>query len=134
MGAALKEIREKLGQAWLDRLLDEVFPSLRGDLTFASRFLREDSAEDLFMTRRIRAGLRALRDLVEFKEPEGSYISLCRVAVQCLRDFWSGKNTMPERFAIMLSDGSVSEYVNASIKENLSKLILDMGRMRGSLG
>jgi hypothetical protein len=34
----------------------------------------------------------------------------------------------------MLSDGSVSEYVNPSIRENLSKLILDMGLMRGSLG
>jgi phosphoenolpyruvate carboxylase len=134
MGSALKEIGEKLGQAWLDRLLDEVFPSLRGDLIFASRFLRDDLAEDPFMTKRIRAGLGILKDLVEFKEPESSYVSLCRVAVSCLRDFWSGKNTMPERFAIMLSDGSVSEYVNDSIKDNLSKLILDMGRMRGSLG
>lgn len=134
VGAALKEIGEKLGQAWLDRLLDEVFPSLRGDLKFASRFLREDSAEDPFMTKRIRAGLGTLKDLMEFKEPESSYVSLCRVAMSCLRDFWSGKNTMPERFAIMLSDGSVSEYVNDSIKDNLSKLILDMGMMRGSLG
>jgi len=134
MGAALKEIGGKLGQPWLDRLLDEVFPSLRGDLIFASRFLRDDSVEDPFMTKRIRRGLRTLKDFVEFREPEGSYLSLCRVAMQCLRDFLSGKNTMPERFAIMLSDGSVSEYVNNSIKDNLSKLILDMGRMRGSLG
>jgi len=134
MGAALTEIGEKLGQAWLDHLLDEVFPSLRGDLAFASMFLREDSTDDPFITKRIRTGLGTLRDLVGFKEPESSYASLCRVAMSCLRDFWSGKNTMPERFAIMLSNGSVSEYVNASIQENLSKLILDMGRMRGSLG
>jgi len=133
-GAALREIGEKLGRAWLDHLLDDVFPSLRGDLSFASRFLREDHAEDPFITKRIRAGLEALKDFVEFKEPESSYLSLCRVAVSCLRDFWSGKSTMPERFAIMLSDGSVSEYVNNSINENMSKLILDMGRMRGSLG
>ena len=134
MGLALKEISEKLGRPWLERLLDEVFPSLRDDVTFASRFLREDLVEDQFITKRILVGQRILKEFVEFKEPENSYSSLCRLAVSCLRDFWSGKSTMPERFAIMLSDGSVSEYVNNSIKDNLSKLILDMGKMRGSLG
>ncbi|MCJ7635080.1 phosphoenolpyruvate carboxylase [Candidatus Bathyarchaeota archaeon] len=133
-GSALKEIGETLGQAWLDRLLDDIFPSLRGDLVFASRFLRVDSSGDPFMTDRILAGLRKLKEFVDFKEPDNSYSSLSKLAISCLRDFWSGKNTMPERFAILLSDGSVSEYVNNSIKDNLSKLILDMGMMRGSLG
>jgi phosphoenolpyruvate carboxylase len=134
MGNGLVEIGKKLGQAWLDRLTDEVFPSLREDISFASRFLGDISVDEPFMTEKIRAGITALREMVHFAEPESSYISLSRVALSCLRDFWSGKNTMPERFAIMLSDGSVSEYVNPSIRENLSKLILDMGLMRGSLG
>lgn len=133
-GSGLVEIGQKLGQAWLDRLTDEVFPSLREDISFASRFLGDTSANEPFMTDKIRTGIDALREMVHFAEPESSYISLSRVALSCLRDFWSGKNTMPERFAIMLSDGSVSEYVNPSIRENLSKLILDMGLMRGSLG
>ena len=133
-GNALKEIGDRLGQAWLDRLLDEITPSLRHDLAFASKFLSIESSENLVVTERISGGLKFLRETLDFEEPEASYSALSRTATNCIRDFWEGKNMMPQQFAIVLENGTVSEYLNPSIQENMGKLVLDMGKIRGSLG
>jgi len=133
-GNAWKEIGDRLGQAWLDRLLDEIYPSLRHDLAFVSKFLSTESTENLVVTERISNGLKYLRETLNFEEPEASYSALGRTATNCIRDFWEGKSMMPQQFAIALEDGNVSEYLNPSIKENIGKLVLDMGKIRGSLG
>ncbi len=133
-GNALKEIGGRLGQAWLERLLDEIIPSLRHDLAFASKFLNGEPSENLVTTERVLSGLQFLRDVVAFKEPEASYLTLGRIATNCIRDLWEGKSIMPQQFAIVLANGNVSEYLNPSIQENLGKLVLDMGKIRGSLG
>ena len=130
----MKEIGDRLGQAWLDRLLDEITPSLPHDLTFASKFLSTESSENLAVTERISNGLKFLRETLNFEEPEASYSALSRTATNCIRDFWEGKNMMPQQFAIVLENGNVSEYLNPSIQENMGKLVLDMGKIRGSLG
>lgn len=132
-GNALKEIGEKMGSRWLDKLLEEIYPSLKGDIAFASKFLNLD-AQNLLITNRIMENFPFLRQYMEFVEPDNSYMTLSKTANDCIRDLWEGKGLMPQRFTIMLHDGTVAEYLGGSIRENMTKLILDMGKIRGSLG
>jgi hypothetical protein len=45
-----------------------------------------------------------------------------------------GKKVDVWKLAIQIYPNEVAEYLNGSAQENLSKLILDMGKLRGSLG
>jgi phosphoenolpyruvate carboxylase len=129
-GNALAEIEKKQGEKWVSRLLGEVFPSLAIDISWASRFL----SESFLITPRIQKGIDLLKETFRFDEPEGRHAILSRMAVAYIAGDESLRATIPKKFAIQISPGEISEYFGGSTQENLSKLILDMGRIRGALG
>jgi len=59
---------------------------------------------------------------------------LNRVATTYIKDLLEGKKVDVWKLAIQIYPNEVAEYLNGSAQENLSKLILDMGKLRGSLG
>lgn len=133
-GNALREIKERMGSQWLERLLEDIFPSLESDLVFASKFLNLEENQNILLTKRIKENFDFLESMVEFEEPDNSYIILSRTANSYLKDLWEGRGTMPQRFALLLYSDYVTEYLNESVNENLAKLMLDMGKIRKSLG
>ncbi len=66
-------------------------------------------------------------------EPDNSYIILGRVATAYIKDMLAGKTSRAKRLALVVGEGEVSEYLNGTNRENLSRLILDLGRIRRSL-
>jgi phosphoenolpyruvate carboxylase len=129
-GSALKEIKEVQGQEWLDHLLQEVNPSLLSDVEWATKYYEQD----FLITKRIAESIEYLRPFITFQELDNRYAILVKVAVSHLKDFEAGKRTTPEKFAIQIAPGEVSDYLGGSVSANLGKLILDLGKLRGSLG
>lgn len=129
-GNALKEIRESQGQGWLNTLLNEVNPSLLGDIEKATKYY----GPDFLVTKRISESIENLRSLITFQELDNRYAILVKVAISQIKDFEAGKRTTPEKFAIQIAPGEVSDYLGGSVSANLAKLILDLGKLRGSLG
>jgi len=132
-GSALKEIEGVMGEEWAETLLNDIYPSFKGDIKFASRFLDKDPEHNILLTRKIMDSIKALESYVEFSEPDNSYIILSRVASSYIKDMLVGKTSKAKRLAIVVSDGNVAEYLNGTNRENLSQLILDLGKIRKSL-
>jgi phosphoenolpyruvate carboxylase len=133
-GNALKEIKEKLGQECLEKFLEEIYPLFEEDLKFASKFLNLNPNENLLLTNRISQSIENLKPYVQFEEPDSGYMILNRVATTYIKDLLEGKKVDVWKLAIQIYPNEVAEYLNGSAQENLSKLILDMGKLRGSLG
>jgi len=132
-GSALREVEATMGREWVDALLGEIYPSLKADIQFASRFLDRDPGQNILWTRRLEESIRALGSLVPLAEPDNSYIILGRVATAYIKDMLAGKTSRAKRLALVVGEGEVSEYLNGTNRENLSRLILDLGRIRRSL-
>jgi len=132
-GSALKEIEAAMGGEWVEALLREIYPSFKNDISFASRFLDKDPEHNILLTHKIMDSIKALESYVEFSEPDNSYIILGRVASSYIKDMLAGKVSKAKRLAIVVSDGEVAEYLNGTNRENLSQLILDLGKIRKSL-
>jgi len=77
--------------------------------------------------------IKELESFTEFSEPDNSYIILSRVATSYMKDMLVGKTSRAKKLALVVSDGNVAKYLNGTDKENLSQLILDLGRIRKSL-
>ncbi|MBO3802595.1 MAG: phosphoenolpyruvate carboxylase [Candidatus Brockarchaeota archaeon] len=129
-GNALKEIGEVQGQEWLKHLLHEIFPSLLNDIETATKYY----SKGFLVTRRIEKSIENLKSFVTFRELENKYGILVKVAESYIKDLEAGKSTTPSKFAIQIAPGEVSEYLGGSVSANLGKLILDLGKLRGSLG
>jgi len=133
LGAALGEIKENMGEKCVDRFLEEINPSINADIKFASRFLDADPESNILLTSRLREGIEELKSFVEIDEPDNRYLVLSRLATSYIRDVLTGKSSRSKKLAIKLEEGDVTEYLNGMSKENLSKMILDLGRIRKSL-
>jgi len=132
-GKALKEIKETLGSGWVDKLVEEVYPSIKEDLRFASRFLITDPESNMLLTERILEGIELLRENFEFEELDESYRILSQITSSYLKEALYGKPMERKRLAILISEGDVAEYLDGNLKDNLSRMILDLGKIRKSL-
>jgi phosphoenolpyruvate carboxylase len=133
LGTALTEIKEAMGEKALGRLLDEVYPSLAVDVKFASRFLDRSLDSNILLTERLLKSINALESFMELEEPDSSYLVLSRLASSYIRDMLTGEKSEAKRLAILIDKNVVAEYLNGVSRENLSKMILDLGRIRKSL-
>ncbi|MFQ6095257.1 MAG: phosphoenolpyruvate carboxylase [Candidatus Bathyarchaeia archaeon] len=133
LGTALREIKETMGAESVDRLLEEKYPSIRFDIEFSSKFLDRDPDHNMLLTHRLRKSIEELDNFVELEEPDNRYIVLSRLATSYIKDALAGKTSKSKKLAILLHEGHVSEYLNGLSIENLSKMILDLGKMRKSL-
>ena len=132
-GNALKEIKETMGACWVERLLDEIYPSLREDIKYASRFLNLNEKENILLTEKIKKSIEEVREYVEFSEPESSYLILCDVANKYLREILTGERIKTKKLALLIRKGTVAEYLNGKVEENIGRLILDLGIIRNAL-
>jgi len=133
-GNALKEIKEKLGQEPLEKFLQEIYPTFACDLKYASKFLNPNPNENLLITNKISQSIENLTPYIQFEEPDSGYTILNQVATTYIKNLLEGKKPDIWKLAIQIYPNEVAEYLNGSAQENLSKLILDMGKLRGSLG
>jgi len=133
LGTALKEIKETMGEKAVERLLDEVYPSLEVDVKFASRFLDRNLDSNILLTARLLKSIEELENFLELEEPDSRYLILSRLASAYIKDILTGKTSKGKRLAILIEKGEVAEYLNGVSRENLSKMILDLGRIRKSL-
>lgn len=133
LGSALKEIKETMGNEAVNHLLEEIYPSLGVDIKFASTFLDKDPNNNILLTNRILDSINELENFFQLEEPDNSYIILSRLASSYIRDMLTGKSAKSKRLAVLLTEGDVAEYLNGISKENLSNMILDLGRIRKSL-
>jgi len=133
LGTALGEIKETMDAKTVDRLLEEIYPSMSADIKFSSRFLDRDPDQNLLLTHRLYESIKELDGFVELEEPDNRYIILSRLATSYIKDMLSGKASRSKRLAIQLQEDQVTEYLNGLSVENLGKMILDLGKMRKSL-
>ncbi len=134
-GEALREISERMGQRWLETLIEEVHPSLKDDIQFASKFLNPSPSVNIVLTPRIKQGIDYLREYFTFEEPDSGHQILTGMAMLYIKNLWEGRvDKVVKRVALTIYPGRVAEYLTGSVSENLKKLILDMGKIRGSLG
>ncbi|RJS74718.1 phosphoenolpyruvate carboxylase [Candidatus Bathyarchaeota archaeon] len=133
LGTALKEIKDTIGEKAVDRLLDEIYPSLRVDVKFASRFLDRNLDSNILLTKRLLKSIDELENFLELDEPDGSYLILSRLASSYIKEILTGETSKAKRLAILIDKETVAEYLNGVSRENLSKMILDLGRIRKSL-
>ena len=132
-GTALKEIKETMRAESVDRLLEEIYPSIEADVRFSSKFLDRDPDHNMLLTRRLHDSIQVLDDFMDLEQPDERYIILSRLATSYIRDMLAGKTSRSKRLAIQLQEDQVTEYLNGLSVENLSKMILDLGKMRKSL-
>ena len=132
-GRALEEIKELMGSKWVERLLEEIYPTLREDISYASKFLNVDPDRNILLTDKIMEGIEMLKGYFDFEEADLSYQILCDVANSYLKEIIYGKSTKRKKLAILISEGEIAEYLNGASEENLARVILDMGKIRGSL-
>ncbi|UCH70182.1 MAG: phosphoenolpyruvate carboxylase [Candidatus Bathyarchaeota archaeon] len=132
-GSALKEIKETMGEEWVEAFLTTIVPSFKVDIKFASRFLDRDPKHNMLLTRRLTTSIGTLESFVEFAEPDNSYIILSRVATAYIKDMLAGKISKAKKLALVIGESGVAEYLDGTNQENLSRLILDLGRIRKSL-
>ncbi|MEM2895984.1 MAG: phosphoenolpyruvate carboxylase [Candidatus Bathyarchaeia archaeon] len=130
-GNALLEIKERLGNKWLEELLEDIMPSLRTDIKFASKYF----SGNYLLTKRISESVENLKAFFEFNDPDERHEALVDMTTFYLKNIKNGKRSaMPKKFAIQIANDEISEYLGGSIESNLEKLILDMGKIRNSLG
>lgn len=129
-GNALKEIKEVQGQEWLNSLLHEIFPSLINDIEAVTKYY----SKGFLVTKKIAESIENLKSFATFHELDNKYGILVKAAESYIKDLEAGKSTTPSKFAIQIAPGEVSEYLGGSVSANLGKLILDLGKLRGSLG
>ena len=127
-GNGLKEIKQELGAQWLEDFLKQVFPSIQTDIRFASKFLMES----FLVTERIKQGIVELKSYFEFDQQDERHMILSDIMAGYVRA--SSGGSTPKKFVIQLSPDETSEYLSGSTSGNISKLILDSGKIRGSLG
>jgi hypothetical protein len=106
---------------------------LEVDVKFASRFLDKNLDSNILLTGRLLKSIGELEDFIGLEEPDDGYLILSRLASTYIKDMLTGKTSKGRRLAIMIEKSTVSEYLNGASKENLSKMILDLGRIRKSL-
>ncbi len=133
LGASLKEIKDTMGNEYLDRFLEEIYPSIREDIKFASKFLDRDPEYNILLTKRLSDGIKELESFIELEEPDSRYIVLSRLTTSYIKDMLAGKTSRIKKLAIMLEEDEVAEYLNGFSQENLHKMILDLGKIRKSL-
>lgn len=133
LGSALKEIKDIMGDSSVNRFLEEIYPSIEPDIKFASKFLDKDPHTNMLLTRRLHEGINELESFLELDEADNRYIVLSRLAASCIKDMLTGKASKGKKLAIMLKEGDVAEYLDGLSKENLSKMIVDLGKIRRSL-
>ena len=133
LGTALKEIKESMGEKVVGRLLDEIYPSLQADVKFASRFLDKGLDSNILLTPRLLKSIEELENFLELEEPDGSYLVLSRLASAYIKETLTGEVSKGRRLAILIEKGEVAEYLNGVSRENLSKMVLDLGKIRKSL-
>lgn len=133
LGTALKEIKESMGEKAIGRLLDEIYPSLETDIKFASRFLDRSLDSNILLTPRLLKSIDELEDFLELEEPDSSYLILSRLASAYIKETLTGETSEGRRLAILIEKEEVAEYLNGVSRENLSKMVLDLGRIRRSL-
>ncbi len=132
-GSALKEIKGTMGGEWVEAFLTNIYPSFKVDVKFASRFLDSDLKHNMLLTRRLTRSIDTLESFVEFAEPDNSYIILSRVATAYIKDMLAGKISKAKKLALVIGESDVAEYLDGTNQENLSRLVLDLGRIRKSL-
>ena len=133
LGTALSEIKEIMGEKAVERLLGEIYPSLEADVKFASRFLDKNLDSNILLTERLLKSIGELEDFIGLEKPDDGYLILSRLASAYIKDMLTGKASKGRRLAIMIEKSTVSEYLNGASRENLSKMVLDLGRIRKSL-
>ncbi len=126
VGNSIAEIKEELGQEWVDQLLDHIYPSIEDDIKFSSRFYHHNK----FETKRISNGLKALKSIFPFNPPEEVHESLSKTALIIIIE----KSTPTITSKEPKNQIAGYDYLVGSAEENLPKLILDMGKIRKSLG
>jgi phosphoenolpyruvate carboxylase len=129
-GNGIKEIKRELGEDWLEEFLKRIFPSLETDIRFASRFLMDS----YLVTKKIRQGIDELRAYFEFNSQDRRHAILSNIMTGYARVSANSRNSTPKKFVIQLSQDETSEYLSGSVAGNISKLIIDSGKIRGSLG
>jgi len=133
LGTALTEIKKTMGEKAVEILLKEIYPSLQADMKFASAFLDKNLESNILLTPRLLKSIEDLEGFLELEEPDGRYLILSRLASAYIKDMLTGKTSKGKRLAIMIEKEDVAEYLNGLTRDNLSKLILDLGRIRKSL-
>jgi phosphoenolpyruvate carboxylase len=133
LGTALNEIKETMGEKAVERLLNETYPTLQADVKFASRFLDRNLDSNILLTERLLKSIGALENFIGLEEPDNSYLILSRLASAYIKEILTGKASRGRRLAIMIEKSTVAEYLNGISKENLNKMVLDLGRIRKSL-
>jgi len=100
---------------------------------FASRFLNRDLETNILLTPNLLKSIKELENFAAFDEPDNSYLILSRLASSYIKETLTGKISKGKRLAILIEKNEVAEYLNGVSRENLSKMILDLGRIRKSL-
>ncbi|MEM2111637.1 MAG: phosphoenolpyruvate carboxylase [Candidatus Bathyarchaeia archaeon] len=133
LGTALKEIKENMGEKAVEKLMTEIYPSLQSDVKFASRFLDRNLESNILLTPTLLKSIKELENFVELEEPDNSYLILSRLASTYIKETLTGKTSKGKKLAILMDKDVVAEYLNGVSRENLSSMILDLGRIRKSL-
>jgi phosphoenolpyruvate carboxylase len=133
LGTALKEIKETIGEKAVGRLLDEIYPSLETDIKFASSFLDRSLESNILLTPRLLKSIEELENFLELEEPDSGYLILSRLASAYIKDMLTGEAPKGKRVAVLIEEEEVAEYLNGLNRENLSKMVLDLGKVRKSL-
>jgi len=132
-GSALQEIKQIMGEEWVEAFLRDIYPSFETDINFASKFLDADHNHNILLTHRLARSINTLKSFVEFAEPNNSYIILSRVASSYIKDMLAGKVSKTKKLALVVATDEVAEYLNGTNRENLDQIILDLGKVRKSL-
>lgn len=132
-GSALKEIKEIMGEKTVERLLNDIYPSLQSDIDFASRFLDRSQENNILMTPTINKSIKEAEEFIKLEEPDNNYLILSRLASTYIKGMLTGRISKGKKLAILIDAESVAEYLNGANRDNLSKMILDLGRIRKSL-
>ncbi|MBS7657375.1 phosphoenolpyruvate carboxylase [Candidatus Bathyarchaeota archaeon] len=133
LGTALMEISDVMGEKAVERLFNEIYPMLEVDVKFASKFLDRSLESNMLLTKKLLKSIEALEKFVDLEEPDTSYLILSRLASSYIKEMLTGKATSGRKLAVMIDKFTVSHYLNGVSRENLSKMILDLGRIRKSL-
>jgi phosphoenolpyruvate carboxylase, archaeal type len=120
-GRALEESRKKLGEATCENLLTKYFPSLEGDLNFASGYLDLNVASRFISPecmKEVRKDLEILHDTFDIKtETEPSY----RILVEMMQ---------PD----LLQAGSKGSCMDEEVSHLVCSTLTKMGKIRKALG
>jgi len=95
--------------------------------------LNLNEKENILLTEKIKKSIEEVREYVEFSEPESSYLILCDVANKYLREILTGERIKTKKLALLIRKGTVAEYLNGKVEENIGRLILDLGIIRNAL-